>query len=124
MGIERRRDKRLFIKDASMICRDEQGNLVSVSKIRDLSRSGIGFYTRDNVDIGTEIRFQFALPEKKRNGDICGMGDVVWKISARDTFGDTLVRAGLRFKNLPSGSVTSITKYIKKSQDQMQQATG
>jgi len=112
--LERRIHKRIFIQDSSMICRDETGKQVNVARIRDISHGGIGFLTRDDLDIGSEVRFDFILP-KKNGKTVHGIGHVVWKSVGKDIFGNSLVRCGIRFKNLPANSQQVIDRYIRSS---------
>lgn len=110
---ERRRSKRVPIRGASMACRGQNGDLLNVSTLFDISEGGIGFCTRDTVEIGTKVRFDFYLPTTKKGEDVNGEGKVVWIVQYSDVFGDNVARCGLQFQNLPSQSQQKIRKYIK-----------
>lgn len=110
---ERRRSRRIPVKWISMACRGETGNLLNISTLFDISEGGIGFCTRDKVDIGTQVRFDFYLPVTRKGEDVYGEGKVVWIVQYCDVFGDNVMRCGLQFQNLPSKSQQSIRKYVK-----------
>ena len=112
--LERRLHKRFYLQDSSMICRDERGRPVCVSRITDISRGGLGFFTRDDLEVGSEVRFDFVLP-KKKGTTVHGVGHVMWKAKSKDVFGNSLIRCGIRFKNLPATSAATIDKYVRSS---------
>ncbi len=110
---DRRRSKRIPLRGASMACRGDRGDLLNISTLFDISEGGVGFCTRDKVDIGTKIKFDFYLPISRKGEDINGEGKVVWIVQYCDVFGDNVMRCGLQFLNLPSRSQQGIRKYIK-----------
>lgn len=118
---EKRLHKRLRVLNSSVICRGNESNKLYLSTICDLSESGMGFFTRADIGIGSELRFDFRLPRNtiqsmgsdKDNVEVHGIGDVVWVNSLTDVFGEPLTRCGIKFKNLPPTSVRAIRSFIK-----------
>ena len=109
---DKRRFKRVVIQGSCVICRDQTGQICSVSAIRDLSEGGMGLYTRDEVQIGSEVRFNFILPKNAGN-KVLGIGHVVWAVPFKDVFGEPVFRCGVKFHYLPSSSLTTIKKYVR-----------
>ena len=118
---EKRLHKRLRVLNASVICRGNESDKLYLSTICDLSETGMGFFTRANLGIGSELRFDFQLPRNGRqaigsereNVEVHGVGTIMWLTALTDVFGESLNRCGIKFKNLPPTSVRAIRGYIK-----------
>lgn len=91
----------------------------------DLSEGGMGFVTREDIGVGSEVRFDFHLPEnnsqfigsRRESSEVHGVGNVVWAVPLKDVFGESLVRCGVQFQNLPSTSLKTVRTYIRKSSE-------
>lgn len=120
---EKRRHKRVRVSNSSVICRGKEDEAFFLSMVFDLSEGGMGFITRADIGVGSEVRFDFQIPEegvsasvgRKDMSKVYGVGSVVWAVPLRDVFGEPLVRCGVQFKNLPPTSAKSVRSYVKAS---------
>lgn len=120
---EKRRHKRVRVSNSSVICRGREDEKIYLSMVFDLSEGGMGFITRADINIGTELRFDFQIPEegvnvsagRRDSSKVYGTGSVVWAVPLKDVFGEPLTRCGVQFKSLPPTSIKSVKSYVKKS---------
>ena len=73
---------------------------------RNISGEGINLYLEENVNIGDKLNIKFALPLDAE--PIEGEGEVIWI----NKHGERGKETGVKFINMPEGSIERIDKYI------------
>lgn len=108
---ERRKHTRIRVTNRSVMCKDK-GHL-SLNLIKDISQGGIGFWARDEFEIGDDVYFRFELPEQKE-ADIEGMGKIMWHTKSVTSKSKPFHWHGMSFVNLSKDARKQLIKFFQK----------
>lgn len=117
-GAERRRWRRVNLPDSSLVFHRVSDGAAGISTVCDISEMGLGLMTRQSVEIGTMIRFDFVLP-KKKGARVYGIGKVMWTSTSTDVFGDPVTHFGIEFTDINDEGhkvIKIIINHISKTQ--------
>jgi c-di-GMP-binding flagellar brake protein YcgR len=108
---ERRRYIR-FTDEASVILKPENNSLSNIkSDLVDISISGMGVFSQENIEIGTKVTFEIIT--KLWDGPITGEGKVIYvkQIARQDK---NVFRVGIDFIKIEKETVKCVINAIQK----------